>query len=429
VGGQAPEPGELVFVGLPHQLRFQQHVYGPQSTRNTAFIGAAGTGKTRSVVMAALAMSAIDVGLPGVITEPTYGMVTDILEPTIEEVCDEYEIPRRYRAREHRFFFPWWGSSILCRSGEKPRRLRGPNLAWAGMDEATDQPEEVFTTLQGRVRHPKAPMKRLFLGGTPRGFNWTWELFHDDGTRRLPDSSFLTAKASDNTYVTEADPNWIPSMAASYDPQLYQQEVDGVFLAIGQGQTYHQFSSANVTRVDVDPDLPLILTCDFNIVPMAWIVLQCQGRGHPIRVVDEISVGPDTDTACSEYLERWGDHPAGLLAVYGDASGHSGTTKGNRSDYEIIRDRLRAQIRVRYSNPAVRDRHNAVNAKLRNARGDVGLLIDEKRCPRLAGDLRKARNLPNSLQPDKDFHDPHFADALGYYVFAEHFIQVARRSA
>jgi hypothetical protein len=73
------------------------------------------------------------------------------------------------------------------------------------------------------------------------------------------------------------------------------------------------------------------------------------------------------------------------------------------------------QIRVRPAHPKRKDRLNAVNSKLKNAAGEIGLHISRTAKP-LINDLQKvtAEEYLNG-----NFTDPmlgHVSDALGYYI-------------
>jgi hypothetical protein len=78
------------------------------------------------------------------------------------------------------------------------------------------------------------------------------------------------------------------------------------------------------------------------------------------------------------------------------------------------------RMEIGSSNPLVADRVNLVNAKLRNADGDVVLLIDAK-CKELIKDFEQVSYKPDSSVVDKD-RDPqrtHLSDALGYLIWQE----------
>ena len=99
-----------------------------------------------------------------------------------------------------------------------------------------------------------------------------------------------------------------------------------------------------------------------------------------------------TEQACEEFEKRFGLPRAGVV-VYGDASGASMHTTGY-SDYEVIRSYFsdrgwrRLSYRVPKANPPVRARVAMVNARLRNARGEVQLFVDPK-CKELIADFEQ----------------------------------------
>jgi hypothetical protein len=124
-----------------------------------------------------------------------------------------------------------------------------------------------------------------------------------------------------------------------------------------------------------------------------------------------------------EFERRFGAHRAGIL-VYGDASGASMQTTGD-SDYQIIRayfarKSAKATLQVPRANPAVRDRVATVNAALRNARGEVSLLVDPK-CRELIQDFEQVsyREDSNQIDKEKDRRRTHLSDALGYLIWQE----------
>jgi hypothetical protein len=95
------------------------------------------------------------------------------------------------------------------------------------------------------------------------------------------------------------------------------------------------------------------------------------------------------------------------------------------SDYAVVREFFRqrganATYRVPRANPAVKERVCAVNAKLKNALGNVQLFVDP-RCRELIADMEQVAYMEDSMQIDKekDRLRTHASDALGYLVHRE----------
>jgi len=142
-------------------------------------------------------------------------------------------------------------------------------------------------------------------------------------------------------------------------------------------------------------------------------------------VLDEIVISrATTHDACVEFQNRFGNHLSGLI-IYGDSSGHQRQTTG-MTDYQVIKRFMQQHgltvggYRVPAANPAVRDRVQLVNARLKNAAGEVRLWVDPK-CKELIRDFEDVRYKASTTLIDKD-RDPartHLSDALGYLVWQE----------
>ena len=154
--------------------------------------------------------------------------------------------------------------------------------------------------------------------------------------------------------------------------------------------------------------------------------LICQQKDDTVYVLDEIVLdSSSTPEVCDEFLVRYGEHSAGVQ-VYGDAAAKSRQTSSGLSDHQIIREfittnpQLKGKFLIGRSNPAVRDRVNVVNARLKSANRERRVLIDAK-CKELIVDLEQVCYKPGSTQLDKDTDSrrTHLSDALGYLLWQE----------
>jgi hypothetical protein len=113
------------------------------------------------------------------------------------------------------------------------------------------------------------------------------------------------------------------------------------------------------------------------------------------------------------------------VRIYGDASGNNQHTTGC-TDYQTILNFFRARAsslpdqRVPRSNPPVRDRISLVNARLKNADGEVRMMVDPK-CRELIKDFEELAFQEGTMIPDKtkDSKRSHLSDALGYLLWQE----------
>jgi hypothetical protein len=188
------------------------------------------------------------------------------------------------------------------------------------------------------------------------------------------------------------------------------------------GKVYTAFSrDRNVSKLELDPRLPLQWSLDFNVDPLCSVVMQMDGE--TAKVIDEIVLRhASTQQACEEFVNRYGRHRA-KVQVLGDASGHQQRTTGN-TDYAIIQEYLRAYTNLevehlaRRSNPSVRDRVVLVNRLLRSASGVTRVVVDEK-CEELLKDFEQVAFKEDTFNIDKDRDRmrTHISDALGYVLW------------
>lgn len=397
------------------------------------------SGKSMSLVQEAIRLSVINAGLLGLIGAPSYPMLRDITQRAIFEELENNDIPFEFRKQENLLTLTDTGSEIIFRSLDHPERLRGTNLAWFGIDELTYCHEAAWLRLQARLRHPLANELCGFGVWTPNGFDWVYNRFI--GPEKLTGYEAILASPYENTYLPG---DFYATLTGSYDAKFAAQEVLGQYLSLQSGQVYYAFDrTAHLKTCVYESSRQLCWALDFNVDPMCSVIAQIEG--DKVYVLDEIIL-PDSNTqeACNEFwrrvepwlptdpaVKRLGPVP---LRIYGDsAGGHRQSAAASKSDYTIIKEFFRRipELAVSYhvpqADPAVKDRVNAVNAKLKSAAGVVGMGIDP-RCKLLARDFErvhwKADNSGNTTgeiekksKRNKDL--THISDALGYLVERE----------
>jgi len=405
----------ILYEPLRSQRKFHE-----SAARFKGFSGPIGSGKSQALCQEAIRLSYRNPGRTGLIGAPTYPMLKDSTLASLTECLYENDLPFELFKAENTIVMTDTGSKILLRAVDEYERLRGTNLAWFGVDELTYTQEGAWSRLEGRLRDPKASRLCGFAVWTPKGFDWVYRKFI-----QYPVEGFETVLAApfENRFLLEQVPDFYERLKGSYDENFFRQEVMGDYLNAKGGLVYQPFlRSANVRRVDVDTYSPIYWAVDFNVDPMCSVV--AQARGGEYHVLDEIVLRrASTQQACEEFQKRFGLPAAGLV-VYGDASGAAMKTSGY-SDYGIIREYFRSRsakvlYRIPSANPAVRERVCAVNAKLRNAAGEIRLYVDPK-CKELIADLEQVSYLEDSTQidKDKDRRRTHLSDALGYLIWQE----------
>jgi len=409
-------PGGIKYSPLPSQKKFHD-----STARFKGFSGPIGSGKSAALCQEAIRLSYQNPGRTGLIGSPTYPMLRDSTLLALLETLNDNEIPFELNKADFVLTMKDTGSRILLRAVDEFERLRGTNLAWFGLDELTYTMEGAWLRLEGRLRDPKATRRCGFAVWTPKGFDWVYRKFV---SHPVEGYEAIHAKPFENRFLLGQVPDFYERLRGSYDENFYRQEVLGDYLNVRGGLVYHAFDRArNVRPMEVDPVRPLVWALDFNVDPMCSVIAQVERNGE-VSVLDEIALRrATTEQACEEFEKRFGCPAAGVV-VYGDASGASMQTTGY-SDYQVIRNYFGSRMakvayRVPKANPPVRDRVSLMNARLRNARGEVQLFVDPK-CKELIDDFEQVSYQEESTQidKDKDRKRTHLSDALGYLIWQE----------
>jgi hypothetical protein len=408
---------KIAYSPLKSQAEFHR-----SAARFKGFSGSIGSGKSAALCHEAIKLTYLNPGRTGLVGAPTYPMLRDATLIALTQIMDANGIPYDLNKSEFVITMKDTRSRILLRSLDEFERLRGTNLAWFGIDELTYTSEEAWLRLEGRLRDPLAKRLCGFAVWTPKGHDWVHRRFIGN---QVEGYEVVQAKPFENRFILDQIPDFYERLKSSYDEKFFRQEVLGEYLAADTGLVYHAFSrTAHVGEQRIELGLPLLWAVDFNVDPMCSIVAQRQGE--QIKVLDEIVLSRvSTHQACQTFWDRFQRYVGAGLIVYGDASGNSLKTSGS-TDYQMMRDYfLRTPLRqidyrVPRSNPAVRDRVLMVNAKLRNASGDVQMRIAPQ-CTELIKDFEQVVWKTGTTQIDKD-RDPkrtHLSDALGYLVWQE----------
>jgi len=203
------------------------------------------------------------------------------------------------------------------------------------------------------------------------------------------------------------------------DPKDFREQFEASWETAG-GRAFYAFDrDRNVRPCEYDPGRPLIVGCDFNVDPMAWVV------GHKyenhMEWIDELWLrDTNTQAAAGVLADRYNAHRGGII-LFGDATGDSRRTSATSgSDYKLIGDhpklkQLGLKIRIPRSNPGIKNRLAACNAMFCNAAGEHRMFVAPT-CIQLIDDL-EARTFKTGSTELADSGDiGHITDAMGYAV-------------
>lgn len=405
----------------PHEAQQAFHYYMSKH-RFMALISGIRAGKTYAGAREALnqAWNARGKGVYGIVA-PTYNM----LDRTTWEEFKEAAAPLiQSESNTKKIITLKNGRKVHGHSADKPDRIRNETFTGFWVDEARECQKfaQLWDVLMGRVLSTKG---KGFITTSPNSYDDIHDIFISNSSKDFGVVRFPTYA---NTYLDKTD---IDTLAAQYDEKFMKQELLGEFV-IFEGAVYYTFSRKDnagdlaFKLAQYDPSKAIGLCCDFNVDPMAWALVQTginsQGMAEAY-VIDEIFLrNSNTVEACREFKQRYPNHTSGIV-LYGDATGKARTTTSNLTNYAIIREELgRYNIidKVPRSNPAERDRINAVNAALCNSRGDRRLFINPD-CKNIIRDFEQVGYKKGSSQIDKnkDHMLTHATDSLGYMIDIE----------
>jgi len=366
-----------------------------------ALVEGYGAGKTYVHALYALYLSYVNAGLPGMMVSPTYKLAKRTTIHTILEMMNGAGLNYTINKMDNEIRIKNWDGLIWWGSADDPNSLRGPNLAWAGMDEPFIQSEDAFDQMLARVRHPDATLSKLFLTGTPEELNWGARVCLDEPEKY--DVDLITGSTRDNHHLP---PDYVERLLSSYSENQIAAYVDGAFVNLTKGRVYDSFDRTTCNDVRTDTkDLPIVIGLDFNVDKLCAAVGVQIGKDR-IHFFDEVVLrNSDTFKMAEELSHRY---PG--ARVYPDPAGNARHTSSTKSDHQILRD-FGLTVIARRAHPPVKGRVNAVNGKLRTGH----MTIDVAKCKEIAIDLERVVWKGNDIDK-KDMERTHMSDALGYAV-------------
>jgi len=297
------------------------------------------------------------------------------------------------------------GSKIYLKGAESKDALRGMGYDFVALDEFQDMEPSVWTEV---LRPTLSDRKgRALFTGTPRGVgSFSYDMYTmAQSTSDWASFKFTTAEGGN---VTQDE---IDQAKRDLDEKTFEQEYHATFNTYS-GMVYYNFSrDETIQKIEMPHKPEIQCGIDFNLDPLSVCVAVVQN--HNIYFVDEIVLkGSNTDEVCDELKRRY---PTSKIVMYPDPAGKSKhTSSGGRSDHSILRN-AGFGVNVRHAHTPVRDRVNAVNSKLKNAKGVRSMFIDPK-CKQIIKSLERMTYKEGSSVINKDGENDHMADAVGYLV-------------
>lgn len=270
------------------------------------------------------------------------------------------------------------GVDIFFKSGQVLENLRIETLRGVVIDEYRQQHPDLWPMVIRPMLGKQQGWADIL--STPNGFEHTKDLW-DKAQQSIEWGTFQ----SPSWEVPWWTPEEIDSARKTMTEAEFAQELGAEFRNLRKGRAYHAYdASVHETAINpfsgqdkLSPHLPIILAPDFNLNPMAWAM--GQQKIDDFYWFDEIRLEfSHTQEAALVLVEKLKalEHKAGVI-ICGDATAKAGQrAAAGKSDYDILCAILDDNNIVWRnvtpdSNPTIKDRINTVNAKFKNAAGEV----------------------------------------------------------
>lgn len=397
------------FLQMPHKFR--------------AFVGGYGSSKTYS---GCLALGQHFYEWPGINAgyfAPTYPHIRDIFYETVETVLASMELNCIIKQGNHEvdvYEGKKYRGTVICRSMDKPQNIVGFKIGHAMIDELdvlpTDKAQTAWRKIIARMRFNIPGLKNgIDVTTTPEGFKQTYKLFvanPEKNPELKKNYGIIQASTYDN--LANLPEDYIPSLIEAYPAELIDAYLDGKFVNLTSGTVYRNYnrrihdSKERIQESDI-----LLVGMDFNVQHMAATIYVQRPNG--LHAVAEIKDILDTPAMIKILQEKYQQkHDFHRIVVYPDASGVSRKSVGaSETDISLLKN-AGFEIRVKSTNPPVKDRVNATN----KAFEDNWLHINSERCPRVAECFEQQAYDQNG-EPDKTTGFDHQNDASTYPVVYE----------
>jgi hypothetical protein len=312
------------------------------------------------------------------------------------------------------------GSEIHVIGLDAPQRIEGIPWKGGGIDEFADLKEgawqeNILPALN--TVNPTDPDYRAWCWclGVPDGLNHYYDLCSAADAGLDPSMKVFHWKSADIL-----PPDVIDAAKRMMSELQYRQEYEASF-ETATGRIYENYSKENHTSETIQSHELLHWMHDQNFTPLSSAVGVI--RGNDLFLLDEIVLtSAISKQSATEFVEKYKDHQNKQVYLYGDPAGRAGEKHGHASDYIDIETILRSNgwkvtRKVKPAAPAIKDRQNAVRAKIKNAAGEIHLFVNPitaKWCDKGLATVQLQKG--STFQEDQKNQYQHITTAIGYMV-------------
>lgn len=313
-------------------------------------------------------------------------------------------------------------------SDKNYQKFRSYELSCMAIEELSenkgDHRNAYMEAYQRVGRLPHVPEKWIGCASNPDSpSHWAYEHFIEgsDDQRRV-----YYSVTRDNPYLPKS---YVENLIKNLDHKQVRRMVHGEWIEISDEVIYYAYDKEQNFRdysYQVQPRYPVCLAFDFNIAlgkPLSLALIQhIRGQTHCYQEV--VVEGLRTRDALTEAWNRGLLNPDHRFRIHGDATGRHSDTRGNISDYGIIEDFMQEhgldyEMDVPMKNPPIKERHNLVNGRICNSRGQRNLFV-YKDAPMTDQGLRLTalKSGANYIEDDSKAYQ-HVTTSVGYSVCSQ----------
>jgi hypothetical protein len=315
------------------------------------------------------------------------------------------------------------GSEIHVIGLDKPQRIEGVPWKGGGIDEFADiKPTAWEANILPALNtvHPLDPDYRAWcwLLGVPDGLNHYYDLCMKAENGLDPNFRVFHWKSAEIL-----PPDVIAAMKQAMSAKQFKQEFEASF-ETASGRIYEDYGKHNHTSERIAPHEQLMWMHDQNFTPLSSAI--GVRRGEALYLLDEIVLtSAVSKQSALEFVEKYRDHQNKTVLIYGDPAGQAGEKHGHASDYVDIERVLKDhgwsfRRKVKPAHPAIKDRQNAVRAKILTASGETSLYVNPATAPWCDKGLATVQVKDGStFQEDQSNPYQHITTAIGYCVDVE----------
>ncbi len=314
------------------------------------------------------------------------------------------------------------GTEVHLIGLDKPERIEGVLWTGGGIDEIADTKAGAW---ESNIRpaldtyNPLRPDYKAWcwLIGVPDGLNHYYDMARYAQSGNDPDWGLFHWKSSD---ILPAET--IAAAKRQMSAKQYSQEYEANFEG-ATGRIYEDYGTENHTSERIQEHEQLLWMHDQNFTPLSSAV--GVKRGESLYLLDEIVLtSAVSKQSAIEFVDKFKDHKNKHVLIYGDPAGQAGEKHGHASDYTDIEGVLKANgwqytRKVKPAHPAIKDRQNAVRAKIKTADGVRSLFVNPltaKWCDKGLATVQLKDG--SAFQEDQKNQYQHITTAIGYAIDA-----------